>query len=33
MEELWKKVGIKVKNDQVLEFKKLFWAPVGELQF
>lgn len=33
MEELLKKEGIKVKNDQVLEFKKLFWDPVEELQF
>jgi len=30
MEELLKKEGIKVKNDQVLEFKKLFWDPVEE---
>ena len=33
MEELLKKEGVKVKNDQVLEFKKLFWDPVEELQF
>jgi len=25
-----KKEGIKVKNDQVVEFKKLFWDPVEE---
>ncbi len=31
MEELLKKEGIKVKNDQVVEFKKLFWDPVEEL--
>ena len=30
MEELLKKEGVKVKNDQVLEFKKLFWDPVEE---
>lgn len=33
MEELLKKEGIKVKNDQVVDFKKLFWDPVEELQF
>ena len=33
MEELLKKEGVKVKNDQVIEFKKLFWDPVVELQF
>lgn len=27
MEELLKKEGVKVKNDQVVEFKKLFWDP------
>lgn len=31
MEELLKKEGIKVKNDQVVEFKKLFWDPVIEM--
>jgi methylated-DNA-protein-cysteine methyltransferase related protein len=31
MEELLKKEGIKVKNDQVVEFKQLFWDPVEEL--
>lgn len=33
MEELLKKEGVKVKNDHVIEFKKLFWDPVEELQF
>ena len=33
MEKLLKKEGIKVKNDQVLDFKKLFWDPVPELGF
>lgn len=31
MEKLLKKEGIKVKNDQVVDFKKLFWDPVEEL--
>jgi methylated-DNA-protein-cysteine methyltransferase related protein len=31
MEELLKKEGVKVKNDQVVEFKKLFWDPVEEM--
>src|SRR5262245_55022719 len=31
MEKLLKKEGIKVKNDQVMEFKKFFWDPVKEL--
>jgi len=31
MEELLKKEGIKVKNDQVVDFKQLFWDPVEEL--
>ncbi len=31
METLLKKEGVKVKNDQVVEFKKLFWDPVEEL--
>ncbi len=31
MEELLKKEGVKVKNDQVVEFKKLYWDPVEEL--
>jgi len=33
MEKLLKKEGIKVKNDQVLDFKKLFWDPAEELGF
>jgi methylated-DNA-protein-cysteine methyltransferase-like protein len=33
MEKLLKKEGIKVKNDSVVEFKKLFWDPVKELGF
>jgi methylated-DNA-protein-cysteine methyltransferase-like protein len=33
MEKLLKKEGIKVKNDQVVDFKKLFWDPVQELGF
>lgn len=28
MEKLLKKEGVKVKNDQVVEFKKLFWDPM-----
>lgn len=31
MEALLKKEGIKVKNDQVVEFKKLFWDPGKEM--
>ena len=33
MEKLLKKEGIKVKNDQVVDFKKKFWNPVEELGF
>ena len=33
MEKLLKKEGIKVKNDQVVDFEKLFWDPVKELGF
>lgn len=33
MEKLLKKEGIKVKNDQVVDFKKLFWDPVEEMGF
>ncbi len=33
MEKLLKKEGIKVKNDQVLDFKTIFWDPVKELGF
>jgi methylated-DNA-protein-cysteine methyltransferase-like protein len=31
METLLKKEGIKVKNDTVVDFKKLFWDPSTEL--
>jgi Predicted methylated DNA-protein cysteine methyltransferase len=31
MEELLKKEGIKVKNNTVVDFKKLFWDPAKEL--
>ena len=31
MEELLKKEGVKVKNDVVVDFKKLFWDPSEEL--
>ncbi|HMR83912.1 MAG TPA: MGMT family protein [Niabella sp.] len=31
MEELLAKEGIKVKNDKVVDFKKLFWNPAEEL--
>jgi len=30
MENLLKKEGIKVKNDKVVDFEKLFWDPVKE---
>jgi methylated-DNA-protein-cysteine methyltransferase-like protein len=33
MEILLKKEGIKVKNDTVVDFEKLFWDPVKELGF
>ena len=33
MEKLLKKEGIKVKNDQVVDFKKHFWDPIEELNF
>ena len=33
MENLLKKEGIKVKNDKVVEFEKLFWDPVREWNF
>jgi methylated-DNA-protein-cysteine methyltransferase related protein len=33
MEQLLKKEGVKVKNEQVVEFKKLFWDPAKELGF
>jgi methylated-DNA-protein-cysteine methyltransferase-like protein len=31
MEQLLKKEGIKVKDDTVVDFEKLFWDPVKEL--
>src|SRR5687767_4024327 len=31
MEKLLKKEGIKVRNDQVVDFEKLFWDPAKEL--
>lgn len=33
MEKMLKKEGIKVKNDQVQDFEKVFWDPVKELGF
>jgi methylated-DNA-protein-cysteine methyltransferase-like protein len=33
MEELLKKEGVKVKNDQVVDFAKKFWDPAMELEF
>ena len=33
MEKLLKKEGIKVKNDQVVNFRMIFWDPVKELGF
>ena len=33
MEKLLKKEGIKVKDDRVVDFEKLFWNPVEELGF
>jgi len=33
MEKLLKKEGIKVKNDKVVDFEKLFWNPIKELGF
>lgn len=33
MQQLLKKEGIKVKNDQVVDFEKLFWDPAKELGF
>ena len=33
MEKLLKKEGVKVKSDQVVDFKKLFWDPVEEMRF
>lgn len=31
MEELLKKEGIKVKDDKVVDFEKIFWDPLTEL--
>lgn len=33
MEKLLKKEGVKVKSDQVVDFKTVFWDPVKELGF
>jgi methylated-DNA-protein-cysteine methyltransferase-like protein len=33
MEKLLRKEGIKVKDDAVVDFEKLFWDPVKELGF
>jgi methylated-DNA-protein-cysteine methyltransferase-like protein len=33
METLLKKEGIKVKNDTIVDFEKLFWDPAKELGF
>lgn len=33
MEMLLKKEGVKVKNNKVVDFEKLFWYPVKELGF
>jgi methylated-DNA-protein-cysteine methyltransferase-like protein len=33
METLLKKEGIKVKNDKVVDFEKLFWDPAEEMKF
>lgn len=33
MEKLLKKEGIKVRNDKVVEFEKLFWDPIKEWQY
>ena len=32
MEKLLKKEGIKVRNDKVVDFEKLFWDPAKELE-
>jgi methylated-DNA-protein-cysteine methyltransferase-like protein len=32
MQELLKKEGIKVKNDAIVDFEKIFWDPVSELE-
>jgi methylated-DNA-protein-cysteine methyltransferase related protein len=31
MEELLKKDGVEVKNDQVVRFKEIFWNPSEEI--
>ena len=33
MEKMLKKEGIKIKDDTVVDFEKLFWNPVKELGF
>jgi methylated-DNA-protein-cysteine methyltransferase related protein len=33
MEKMLKKEGIKIKDDTVIDFEKLFWDPVKELGF
>lgn len=33
MEKMLKKEGIKIKDDTVVDFEKLFWDPVKELGF
>ncbi len=33
MEKLLKKEGVKIKNDMVADFEKLFWDPAKELSF
>ena len=33
MERLLKREGIKVKNDKIIDFEKIFWDPVEELGF
>ncbi len=33
MEMLLKKEGVKIKNDTVVDFEKIFWDPVKELGF
>lgn len=33
MEQLLRKEGVKVKNDKIVDFEKLFWDPAEELGF
>ena len=33
MELLLNKEGIKVKDDKIIDFEKLFWDPIGELGY